>query len=503
MSRGGLSEVESSSSSDRFESIPGSLKSEKSRRRDRRVSPPTDSEDEDPFYFDNILSSPSRTLSSSLLRPRPHRFSLLRERASEETIFVQEICDAEGRRWSLRVPASGLPEDMVHMLEELEKLAVELGQALPKIVVTCSAESLSLKRMERDAAINASGLLRPPPAVGDESSAKCGAGIRRSFAEEKRRLVEPERASEEPAPVSSASEQSLRCIYLPELAPEFLSGSSTSPVLQPADGFHSKPTQAIQCPRQRAFFSALKDKEPQLPSGIAKRLASHSTTAEAETGAVAVAATPSAKSKSRAQAAKSKSALPIRKANAKSMPAAAADDRRRARWASLPGSPPLQPEGPRMAAPGILILQQQPPSAALDHVSRTRATAGATMVPSGAGISADAGTDVLPAVADPPSSWQPPNRIGSVTPTADTLRTVTVSAPAPTPVPATGRKLRHLFRRPPVRSASDPPVYSYSARLAVDGVKRPASEVVPVPREVVERRMPRLPSARDLLRKLT
>jgi len=27
--------------------------------------------------------------------------------------------------------ASGLPEDMLHMLEELEKLAVELGQALP------------------------------------------------------------------------------------------------------------------------------------------------------------------------------------------------------------------------------------------------------------------------------------------------------------------------------------------------------------------------------------
>lgn len=36
-----------------------------------------------------------------------------------------------------------------------------------------------------------------------------------------------------------------------------------------------------------------------------------------------------------------------------------------------------------------------------------------------------------------------------------------------------------------------------------DGVKRPASEVVRAPREVVERRMPRLPSARDLLRKLT
>jgi hypothetical protein len=73
-------------------------------------------------------------------------------RASEEIVFVQEICDAEGRRWSLRVPASGLPEEVFHMLEELEKLAVELGQALPKIVVTCSAESLSMKRIVRDVA---------------------------------------------------------------------------------------------------------------------------------------------------------------------------------------------------------------------------------------------------------------------------------------------------------------------------------------------------------------
>ena len=37
---------------------------------------------------------------------------------------MQEICDAEGRRWSLRAPASGLSEDMVDVLEELEKLAV-------------------------------------------------------------------------------------------------------------------------------------------------------------------------------------------------------------------------------------------------------------------------------------------------------------------------------------------------------------------------------------------
>ena len=254
--------MNSSSSSEQYESsgslLPTSSKHEKPRkRRDRRASPPTDSDDddeEDPFHFDSVLSSsssptkrkddspsPSRALSSSLLRrasivpvdptaePAPHRFSLLRERASEETIFVQEICDADGRRWSLRVPASGLPEDMVHMLEELEKLAVELGQALPKIVVTCSAESLSVKRMERDAAAAAAAvavnsseqLLRPPPAVGYDPS------TRLSLAREKHSIIEPGHGSEDAArfsepsstAVASASENSLTCIYLPEVGP--------------------------------------------------------------------------------------------------------------------------------------------------------------------------------------------------------------------------------------------------------------------------------------------
>ena len=246
----------SSSSSEQYESSrsnPASLKKERSRagKRGRRASSPTDSNDEDPFHYDNILppspvkrkahdDNPSRALSSSLLRrasivpvdpnaePAPHRFSLLRERASEETIFVQEICDAEGRRWSLRVPASGLPEDMVHMLEELEKLAVELGQALPRIVVTCSAESLSVKRMERDTAvISSSELLRPPPAVGDESSVGYDAGTALSLAKEKNRTVDRESGAEEDGTrpseppsmaVSDSSEKSLSCIYLPEVS---------------------------------------------------------------------------------------------------------------------------------------------------------------------------------------------------------------------------------------------------------------------------------------------
>ena len=78
------------------------------------------------------------------------------------------------------------------------------------------------------------------------------------------------------------------------------------------------------------------------------------------------------------------------------------------------------------------------------------------------------------------------------------------------PVPSSARKLKHFFRRPPTRSASDPPAYASVRRGAEEGVgvgaKRRASEVAQVaPREVIiERsRMPRLPSARDLIRKLT
>ena len=244
--------MESSSSSASGKSVPTSLKHKKSGKRGRRTSPPTDSDDEDPFHFDTILSSspvkkdvsPSSTLSSSFFRrasiipvdpnaaPAPHRFSLLREHASEETIFVQEICDADGRRWSLRVPASGLPEDMVYMLEELEKLALELGEALPRIVVTCSAESLSVKRMQLGATIKSLELMRPPLTENGPSE-EGDATSERSLVKEKCRLVEPEQGCEEPVKpastssvaVSSPSEQSLTCIYLPEVSPTHPSSS--------------------------------------------------------------------------------------------------------------------------------------------------------------------------------------------------------------------------------------------------------------------------------------
>jgi hypothetical protein len=237
----------------------------------------------------------------------------------------------------------------------------------------------------------------------------------------------------------------------------------------------------------------------------------HSTKTESESRATT---DPAARSKSRAQAAaKSKSALPILKSSLKSPSsqatgaAAASDDRRRARWASLSKSPAQtqQLEGIRASSGAAPEQLQQPPSgASSDHASPTKMNIGA--VPStDAGASAGSALQhqhpaAAPAILPPPapSSSQPPDR--SSHPAAPPR---SVSAPAP----PTGRKLRHLFRRPPVRSASDPPLYSYSAMRPVTdggGLKRPVSEVVPAPRrEVVERRMPRLPSARDLLRKLT
>jgi hypothetical protein len=204
--------------------------------------------------------------------------------------------------------------------------------------------------------------------------------------------------------------------------------------------------------------------------------------------------------------------------------AAATEDRRRGRWASLSKSPPLpQPELHKAISAAQQQQQYQTsPSYASDHASHTKTNNGpgaaTTIVPSSTGV--DASTlqhqhhqHPAPASSAPsPSPSQLSSDRGEEHPPAagTTPRSVSVSAPTP----PTGRKLRHLFRRPPVRSASDPPLYpSYSSMRPVTDsggsstLRRPASEVVPpVPREVVvveQRRMPRLPSARDLLRKLT
>jgi hypothetical protein len=199
---------------------------------------------------------------------------------------------------------------------------------------------------------------------------------------------------------------------------------------------------------------------------------------------------------------------------------AATDDRHRGRWASLSKSPP--PPQPEVLTSSSAAQQQQQhqtlvPSYASDHASHTKTNNSVATTVFSNGTGADASilqhqhptpASSTPAPSESPS--QPPLDQGEQHPPADAPRSVSVSAPAP----PTARKLRHLFRRPPVRSASDPPLYSSysSVRPVTDGggsstLKRPASEVVPpAPREVVvveQRRMPRLPSARDLLRKLT
>ncbi|KAF8263145.1 hypothetical protein EI94DRAFT_619193 [Lactarius quietus] len=474
----------------------------------RRRSPPTDSEDEDPFHFDNILSPPPsrrddssrKAISPSLFRhasivpvdpsaaPAPHRFSLLRERASEGTIFVQEICDAEGRRWSLRVPASGLPEDMVSMLEELEKLALELGQALPRIVVTCSAESLSSKTAALTyPAAESAELLHPPPTVNT-------VGGEYSLAKEKSRLVErePEPVFEEKATstsssvvVSSPSEQSLTCIYLPELAPEFLSGSSTSPVLQPADGFHSKPPAPApdntnaRTSRQRAFFAALIDREPTRParSGIARRLAAAATARQpTETKPKPDANDPPAVPRSRIP---TKSALPVLKGRPTASALSVRTTPPSSEFSSSdPRALPLpvydEPQAPTFPAPTAATCKPPFLANAYHQANRDKGGGGGRGVDEWRSMPAPA----IPTFAPPPSS--------------------------------SARKLKHFFRRPPTRSASDPPAYASVRRVAEGGLgvgaKRCASEVfqTAAPREVVERsRMPRLPSARDLIRKLT
>jgi hypothetical protein len=230
--------------------------------------------------------------------------------------------------------------------------------------------------MERDAAaVDSLGLLHPPTAVGYNVETEPPS------AKEKSHIIIPGRGTEEPGArpsepsfvaVSSSSKKSLTCVYLPDalrqavyesncslsishrpmtsfqLGPEILSGSSTSPVLQPAHGFHSKSAQATQCPRQRAFLCTQRT-----PTSEQHRQASNNSTpnddrigiqssprhtSEAMPPSSYSTASP-ARSKSRTQASKSKSALPMLKmTNLKGSSAAAAmaveemGDRRRRSW---------------------------------------------------------------------------------------------------------------------------------------------------------------------------
>jgi hypothetical protein len=145
--------------------------------------------------------------------------------------------------------------------------------------------------------------------------------------------------------------------------------------------------------------------------------------------------------------------------------AVATTDDGHSRWASLSKlSPPPHWQPEILKAISAAIQQQQhqvPPSCPSDHASHTKPNNGATttIVPSGTG--GDASTlqhqhHPAPASSTPaPSPSRPPSDWGEEHPPADTTpRSVSISAPTP----PTGRKLRHLFRRPPVHSASDPPI---------------------------------------------
>lgn len=136
-----------------------------------------DSEDEheDPFLFDKLVCTPhqstteiasqdpfvgtptfrlSHQISFAPLASSNHtdqrRFSITRKQTTHGMVFTQRIGVEEGNKWTLRVPATGLPHDMVALLQELEALAIDLqpqpvepDQDLPTIVITQSAQSIS------------------------------------------------------------------------------------------------------------------------------------------------------------------------------------------------------------------------------------------------------------------------------------------------------------------------------------------------------------------------
>ena len=124
-----------------------------------------------------------------------------------------------------------------------------------------------------------------------------------------------------------------------------------------------------------------------------------------------------------------------------------------------PSKSPPPPQTEILKASSAAQQQQQhqtPPSCALDHASHTKTEDGAatTIGPSDTGTDASA-TQYQPTLASSTHSSSPsqlPSYRSEQRPPADTSRSISVSAPAP----PTGRELRHLFRRPPVRSASDP-----------------------------------------------
>ncbi|KAI0061301.1 hypothetical protein BV25DRAFT_774644 [Artomyces pyxidatus] len=428
-------------------------------------------ESEDPFLYDRMLPISSiaesisdtavtrsaadvvrsRLLHRASLTPlppaegqvQPRRFSLMRDRTTDETVFVQEISDAEGRRWSLRVPASGLPGDMVRMLEELETIAQDLRQTLPTIVVTQSSQSVGqsvlVDLLQTDEGlIKSPALLQPPPQLdGFDCDGEDEVEIKPQslVAKEKARALEPEVEVALPPAATLPSEPSLTCIYLPSLAPEFLTGSSTSFITEPAFGFHSKaPPPAPR--KSTAFFSALK---PPTPSRLAK-----------PTGIP------------RGKALPPKSALPVFK-----------------NQAPLTTSPPSKSV---LGSPSALVI-----SPTRLQSPKSRSVFGST----------GPGSAVLAKCASTPPTGLP-------RPKPSLLEGLYNKAKAsPTPVRPPNSGIKSLFRRPAQRSASEPPPYIPPVEGKSILVRpRPVSYVFVPPPVLEPRRMPRLPSARDLIRKL-
>ncbi|TFY79350.1 hypothetical protein EWM64_g4662 [Hericium alpestre] len=175
---------------------------------------PSDSDEESdgPFHYDILLSSdecmsadssslvallppalrrlPSHCVSITPLPSSPpedasvasRRFSLVRTETSEGTVFTREIGDAQGKRWSIRVPARGLPQDMLAILDELEQLATEFTDKptpspslrIPRIVVTQSQSLDSIRKMANaleHEKPRSPGLLRPPSPISDDDDA--------------------------------------------------------------------------------------------------------------------------------------------------------------------------------------------------------------------------------------------------------------------------------------------------------------------------------------------
>ncbi|KAI0043264.1 hypothetical protein FA95DRAFT_1682007 [Auriscalpium vulgare] len=452
---------------------------------------PHSESDEDPFYLDFEKACPllldhslpgssnlQHRASLVLVPPSDAPLSLVRERTADGTVYVKEINGADGRRWSLRVPESGLPGDMVRMLEELENLANDLRQTLPTIVVTQSTKSMENHPPVDIACVGETsrspGLLHPPLSDADmqeeEAEVEEDGSRLPSTVKEKRKAhgtddvlsdyrLDSGTVATAVSPAIALSEPSIECIYIPELASEFLSGSSMTPVTEPAPGYRSKP--ASVGPR-KAFFSGLKQ-----PAARASPFTSQLRTGKPPRLHVKPKPKPPLTS-----------ALPVFK-HTGYLPRDSAASSGSSTKARAPADP-----------------------SSYAHCSRTVGQAKAPIAMTAALASAS--------VAAPPTGLPRPRGLLTRSPVAP-LSASPRARPAGSPLSASprarpaGSPLRSLFRRPATRSASKPPLYTPPTAPMMPrplSYARGPTALTTEAAKLDPRRMPRLPSARDLLRKL-